>query len=120
MKKLRTGLIVRLLLVVVVIVCVLLVIRSRRASAQAKIDESLNVPILVSASVQPGHGQSMLFKATNISGTPVGVRFTIFNDTDGKELEGTDFAAMPARTTVTHLYTPPGGTLVLNGTTFDA
>jgi hypothetical protein len=120
MTRLRGILSLRVLFLVLAVAAVLLVVRSWRARAQTRVDESLNVPILVSPAVQPGNSQSMLFTATNISGTPVGVKFTLFNGTDGAELESTDFAAIPPRTTVTHLYTPPRGTLVLNGTTFEA
>jgi hypothetical protein len=88
--------------------------------AQDALDNSLNVPVLMSPSVQPGKGQSLLFKATNISAEPVGVSLTLFNDTDGKPLETTDFPNIVPRVTVTRLYTPPQGTLVLNGTTFEA
>jgi hypothetical protein len=120
MKNPRAALSLRVVFVVVAVVCLLLVFRSWRASAQDRMDNSLNVPILVSPSIQPGQGQSVLFKATNISGTPVGVKFTLFSDADGAEVESTDFAAIPPRVTVTHLYTPPPGKLVLGGTTFDA
>jgi hypothetical protein len=120
MRKLRSVATFRAVAIVAVIVILLSAVRAWRARAQTALDNSLNVPILVSPSVQPGKDQSLLFKATNISGTSVGVKLTLLNDADGKELEAVEFEKIPPRTTITRLYTPLGGTLVLNGTTFDA
>ena len=117
MKNPRAALSLRVVFVVVAVVCLLLVFRSWRASAQDRMDNSLNVPILVSPSVQPGHGQSVLFKATNISGTPVGVSSRCSATLTARAEAG--LRRDSPRVTVTHLYTPPGK-LVLGGTTFDA
>ena len=115
-----TGKVLRFLLAASVVVGLVLAVYVWRARAQVRIDNSLNVPILMSPSVQPGNGQSLLFKVTNVSGQPVGVTLTLFNDTDGKPLETFDFPKIAARVTMTRLYTPPQGTLVLNDSTFDA
>ena len=115
-----TGKVLRFLLVAAVVVGLVFGVRAWRARAQVRIDNSLNVPILMSPAVQPGNGQSLLFKVTNVSGQPVGVTLTLFNDTDGKPFETFDFPKIPARVTMTRLYTPPSGTLVLNDSTFDA
>jgi hypothetical protein len=111
---------IRALVVVAIVVGLVVAFRYQRARAQAAIDTSLNVPILMSPAVQPGQDQLLLFKITNISGQPVDVELTLFNDTDGKPLVTTQFPKIAARTTVTHVYRPPAGTVVLEGSTFSA
>lgn len=110
----------RAAIVLVAIVVLFFGVRAWRASAQAELEKSQNVTIIVSPSVQPGKGQGVLFKLTNISGRPVGIRLNLFNDTEAKPVETTDFRAMEPKVTIAHLYVPPPAALVLNGTTFDA
>ncbi len=107
-------------IVLAVFVVLFFVVRTWRANAQAALEKSQNVTIIVSPSVQPGKGQAVLLKLTNLSGRPVGVRLNLFSDTEAKPLETTDFPAMAPKVTIAHLFTPPQGALELNGTRFDA
>jgi hypothetical protein len=115
MRKLRTAGII-----LVAIVVLFFGVRAYQAKALAEIEKSQNVSIIVSPSIQPGQGQAILFKATNLSGRPVGIRLNLFGDTTREPLETTDFRAIAPKTTITHLFTPPPGALELNGTKFDA
>lgn len=121
MMNLRKALSLQSLLVLVAIVYLVSVVRAWRANAQTELDRSQTVPILMSPSIQPGKGQGVLIKVTNISGNrPAAVRLTFFNETDLAPIGTQDFPAIKPRTTVTHLHVPPSATLALNGTTFDA
>jgi hypothetical protein len=112
--------ILSVLLLLVILVAVFLVIRGRGAVARAEAAAlPLFVPVIVSPSVQPVVGQVVLFKATNITEAPVSVRLMLFNDREGLPAVIHDFTKITPGTTVTHLYTPPKGTLEMNGTTVE-
>ena len=109
-----------LLLVLVVVVSLFLAFRARGASARAEAAaEPLFVPVIVSPSVQPVSGQTLLFKATNITEAPVSVRLMLFNDREGLPAEIKDFTRIPPGTTVSYLYDPPQSELVMNDTTVE-
>ncbi len=121
MMNLRKALSLNGLLAVVAIIYLVSVVRAWRANAQTELDRSQTVPILMSPSIQPGNGQGILIKVTNISGNqPAAVRLTFFNEIDLAPIGTKDFPQIKPRTTVTHLHVPQSGTLELNGTTFDA
>lgn len=120
MKSLRKTLNRRTLIVLGVIVCVVLVFRSWRASAEADAERSLSVPIIVSPSVQAVNGQALLFKITNISVEPVGMRLTLYNDRERFPVDIKEFPVIDPGITVTYLYNSPRrGTLAMNGTTLE-
>jgi hypothetical protein len=119
MKILRKILNLRNLFVLGVIVCAVLVFRAWRASVEAEVERELGVPIIVSPSVQPAAGQVLLFKATNISATPVGIRVTLYNDRERFPVDWKEFPNLGAGMTVTHLYNPPPGRLAINGSTYE-
>ncbi len=100
-----------LLSVLAAIALVLLIIRARGAGAG---DEALFVPVIVSPSVQPVGGQVLLFKATNVTEAPVGVRLMLFNDRDGIPAKIKDFSRIAPGATVSYLYDPPKTTLAVN------
>ena len=117
MKSLRKILNLRNLFVLGVIVGVILVFRSWGASAEADLERLWSVPIIVSPSVQPVNGQVLLFKATNISTTPVGIRLHLYNDRERFPVAYQEFPAVAAGMTVTYLYNSPPGKLAMNETT---
>ena len=109
-----------LLLALVVIVAAFLMIQawgaSRRAEAAA---EPYFVPVIVSPSVQPVRGQTLLFKTTNITEAPVGVRLMLFNDQAGVPADIRDFSRIAPGTTVSYLYDPPKTVLTINEVTVE-
>jgi hypothetical protein len=92
-----------------------------RDRVREETERSFYVPVIVSPSVQAVTGQSFLFKITNISEFPVGVRLTLFKDRDGLPLDLKDFEKITPRTTVTYQYDPPAAAeqLALHETTFE-
>ena len=119
MTSLRKILNRRNLFVLAVIVGAVLVFRWWRASAYVARVRAFSVPIIVSPSVQPGNGESLLFKVSNISTTPVGVRLTLFNDRERFPVDIKEFGTLDAGMTVTYLYNSPPGKLTINGTTLE-
>lgn len=93
-----------------------------RANAIAERDRSQNFPILVSPSLQPAQGQAVVVKITNVSGSRARVRLSLFSDAESQQapVDMIEFPDLKAKATVTHLYTPPRGALVVNGTSFEA
>ena len=120
MRYLRKVLSLQGLFVLVAIVYLTSAVRAWRANAKAELDKSQDIPILVSPSVQPGKGQALLIKLTNISGGRVGVRLSLYNDLDEAPIETTDIDGINPKATITHVYTPPQGKLAVNGAMFDA
>jgi hypothetical protein len=121
MNILRRILNLRNLFVLGVIVCVVLVFRSWSAGAEVNRERLWSVPIIVSPSVQLVNGQVLLFKATNISTTPVGMRLTLYNERDRGPVVVEEFPRVAPGGTVTYLYnSPPGkGKLEINETTIE-
>jgi hypothetical protein len=119
MKIVRKILNLRNLFVLALIVGAVLVFRSWRASVEADVERELGVTIIVSPSVQPVQGQALLFKATNISMTPVGIRLHLYNDRERFPVEIKDFPTIAGGMTVTHLYNSPPAKFAMNGTTFE-
>lgn len=113
--------ILTVLLVLVLIVGVVYVVRARGLNERAEGDaRPLFVPVIVTPSVQPVNGQVLLYKATNVSESPVNVRLMIFNDREGVPGTYKDFTKIPAGNTVSYVYEPPKGQLTLGATTVEA
>jgi hypothetical protein len=122
MMFVKKALSLRGLFVLVAIVYLSSQVSAWRANAIAERDRSQNFPILVSPSLQPAKGQAVVVKITNVSGSRARVRLSLFNDTESQKapVDMIEFPDLKAKATVTHLYTPPQGTLVVNGTAFEA
>lgn len=119
MKILRALMSLRILLVLVLLAVALVLYRSRAAAAKEEANVILYVPVIMSPSVQPVAGQSLLFKATNITEAPVDVRLMLFGDHDGLPSTVKDFLKVAPGTTVSYLHTPPMGKLEMNDATVD-
>jgi hypothetical protein len=111
--------IVLLILLALVLVVVLRVYRAWSARAIARADRALVVPVIVSPSIQPVKGQTLLFKASNISEAPVGMRIMLFNDRESLPAEIKDFPKIAPGTTVTYVHKPPQGMLAIDETTYE-
>jgi hypothetical protein len=112
------------LIVLVVLLVIVGIVRGIRARGFAERTEAdarpLFVPVIVTPSVQPVNGQVLLYKATNVSETPVNVRLMLFNDQEGVPGTYKDFTKIPAGHTVSHVHEPPKSHLTLGGTTVEA
>ncbi len=99
---------------VAVIAAAAYVMWARGAHARAEaVDSALFVPILLTPSVQVGEGQVVLYKATNVSDAPRGVRLMLYNEQDKLPSVTRDFPKIGAGMTISHIHEPPRGQVML-------
>ena len=109
------------LVVVVVLAGVIYAVRVRGADERdEEAARALFVPVIVTPSVQPGNGQVLLFKATNVSEGQANVRIMFFKDNESVPGSYKEFTKIPPNQTVSYVYEPPMGTLRLGDTTVEA
>jgi hypothetical protein len=116
---------VRKALIVVVVLVVVLggayMVMARGAVERSESDaKPLFVPTIVTPSVQLVNGQMLLYKATNVSENPRSMRLMIFNEQESVPTTYKDFSRIPAGHTVSYVYEPPKGQLVLGEITVEA
>jgi hypothetical protein len=77
------------------------------------LDSELFVPILVTPSVQVADGQVLLFKITNVSDSPRGVRMMLQNEEEKDPFAVQDFPKIAAAMTVSYIHEPSKGQVKL-------
>lgn len=110
-----------LLALIIALAGVIYAVRARGADERDEDNaRALFVPVIVTPSVQPGTGQVLLFKATNVSEGQANVRIMFFKDNDSVPAFYKEFTRIPPNHTVSYVYEPPMGTLTIGDTTVEA
>jgi hypothetical protein len=84
------------------------------------VDNALFVPILVTPSVQVADGQALLFKATNVSDTPHGIRLMLYYEQEKDPSLFRDFPKIGAGMTVSYVHEPAKGKVTLGEIALEA